>query len=237
MRRLNRLISALCLGFISFHAHADKGFLDFNVYPYLSEVDSDSVFTLNIANRINTRWSYFSLLNLSGDGSRGPLENTQTYYTEQNIRYSFGQNSPLDATVQWNLRSGEDSDRLRLGLRWRLQDTAALSPFMRKHHLSYSLNFHLLQLDHSPNTVWQIEHSFFWRWPELSERLYLAGFIDHTFGEDLPPNFPSNPIVAEAQMGWRLAPQFYLVMEYRINEYRRSDVNNLALGVQYKMPF
>jgi hypothetical protein len=36
-------------------------------------------------------------------------------------------------------------------------------------------------------------------------------------------------------LGYRLVENLYAVAEYRINEYRRSDVNNLALGVEDKI--
>lgn len=73
------------------------------------------------------------------------------------------------------------------------------------------------------------------RFPYLSDRLYLSGFIDQTFNEQLPDNIPDDPIVAEAQLGFRLIENLYTVAEYRLNQYRRSDVNNLALGLQYKI--
>jgi hypothetical protein len=77
-----------------------------------------------------------------------------------------------------------------------------------------------------------MEHSFNLKFPYLSDRLYfLGGGIDHTFNQDLP----DNPIVGEAQLGYRLVENLYAVAEYRINEYRRSDVNNLALGVEDKI--
>lgn len=80
-----------------------------------------------------------------------------------------------------------------------------------------------------------MEHVFFMRFPYLSDRLYLSGFIDQTFNEQLPDNIPDDPIVAEAQLGFRLIENLYTVAEYRLNQYRRSDVNNLALGLQYKI--
>ncbi len=84
------------------------GMLDFNVYPYLSDVERDSFFTLNIANNFAGRISYFSLLNLidSNDSS-----NDVNYYTEQNLRWQISKGSPFDLTLQLNYRSGEYNDR------------------------------------------------------------------------------------------------------------------------------
>jgi hypothetical protein len=230
------ILSIYCSQTWSAEAHnSQSGFLDFNVYPYLSDVDNDSVFTLNIAATLPKRFSYFSLLNIGNQPADKELGDTSNYYTEQNIRWQIHDSSPLDLTVQYNMRSGEDNDRLRFGIRWRINDSPALQSFFAKINLSYAVNLHAIQIDDSDARVWQLEHSFALRFPCLSDRLYLAGFIDHTFNEDLARQIPSNPVVAEAQLGYRLIENLYIVSEYRLNEYRRSDVNNLAIGVEYKI--
>ncbi len=211
------------------------GILDFNIYPYLADVDNDSVFTLNIAAALGNRFSYFSLLNIGNQAADSELNDTTSYYTEQNIRWQMSNTSPLDLTVQYNMRSGEDNDRLRFGVRWRMNDSPALRSFFAKMHLKYAINLHAIQIDDSDKSVWQLEHAFTMNFPYLSDRLYLAGFIDHTFNEELAPEIPENPIVAEAQLGYSLVENLYFVSEYRLNEYRRSDVNNLAVGMEYKV--
>ena len=215
--------------------NSNDGFLDFNFYPYLNDVDNDSVVTINIAANLPRRLSYFSLTNFSNQDNRGELEDTTSFYTEQNLRWEIGDNSSIDLTAQYNLRSGIDNDRLRFGFRWRLNDYPVFSNFFNYLSLQWSINFHLLQLDHEDAQVWQMEHVFMLRLPKVSERLYLGGFIDHTFNEDLPADFPGSPVVGEVQLGYRLANNFYAVVEYRINEYRRSDTNNLAAGIEYKI--
>ncbi len=215
--------------------NASSGFLDFNLYPYLSDVDNDTTFTLNIAANLPNRFSYFSLINLGNHKDKDPLEETINYYTEHNLRWKITEKSPLDLTVQLNFRTGDDNDRHRLGVRWRLSDTTYLKDFFKALNLSYAINLHLIQFDNEAPHVWQLEHSFFMKFPYISERLYLAGFADHTFNQDLPDGTPANPIVSEIQLGYRIVENLFLMSEYRINEYRRSDVNNLAVGLQYKM--
>lgn len=210
------------------------GFLDFNLYPHLTDVDTDSVFTINAAAKLKYRFSYFSLLNLYSQDGSDSLGDADAFYTEQNIRWQIAENSPLDLTIQLNLRTGEDNDRHRLGIRWRLSDTAFLQEFFKSIHLRYSINLHAVQFDHEDPHIWQLEHSFMMKFPYISDRLYLAGFADHIFNQDLPSSIPANPVVMEAQLGYRLVENFFIVSEYRINQYRRSDVNNLALGLQYK---
>ena len=218
--------------------NSNSGFLDFNLYPILSDVDGDSVVTINAAAKLSNRFSYFSLTNFYNQSDRGELEDTAGFYTEQNLRWQIKNNSPLDLTAQYNLRSGVNNDRLRLGVRWRLNDTGAIKEFFETLSLQWSVNFHVLQIDHSSDNAWQIEHAFRLTMPYVSNRIYLAGFIDHTFNEDLSSgsnNIPNNPIVAEAQLGYRLIENLYVVTEYRVNQYRRDDVNNLALGIEYKI--
>jgi len=212
-----------------------SGFLDFNLYPELTDVDSDSMFTLNTAAKLPNRFSYFSLLNLYNQSSDNSVKETTSYYTEQNLRWQISEGSPLDLTLQMNFRTGEDNDRHRLGFRWRLNNTSFLQDAFKAMNLNYSLNFHLVQFDNEDADVWQIEHVFMMKFPYISERLYLSGFADHTFNQDLPEQLPSSPIVGEVQMGFRLYENLYFISEYRLNQYRRSDVNNLAIGLQYKM--
>ena len=210
------------------------GVLDFNIYPYLSDVDNDAVVTVNIAAQLKNGFSYASLTNFYNEEDAAELEDTTSFYTEQNIRWQIP-NTSFDLTTQMNFRSGKNNDRHRLGVRWRMHDSELIGHFFEQWHLKWSINLHAIQFDHTSENEWQIEHVFFLKMPYLSNRLYLAGFIDHTFGEDLPDDYPSSPIVAEAQLGWRLVENLYLVTEYRINEYRRSDVNNLAVGIEYKL--
>jgi hypothetical protein len=212
-----------------------SGFLDFNVYPELTDVDTDSVFTLNTAAKLPNRFSYFSLLNLYNQSSDNTLKETTSYYTEQNLRWQISDDSPLDLTLQMNFRTGSDNDRHRLGFRWRLNNTSYLESAFKAMNLKYSLNFHVVQFDKEDADVWQIEHVFMMKFPYISERLYLSGFADHTFNQDLSEQLPSSPIVGEVQMGFRLYENLFFVSEYRLNQYRRSDVNNLAIGLQYKM--
>lgn len=221
-------------------SHADgkgrtTGFVDLNVYPYLSDVDQDNLATLNIAVNFKNRFSYFSLTNLGRKSRANGLGDATTYYTEQNLRWKITKESPLDLTLQLNFRSGTDNDRYRLGIRWRLNDTAFLSDFFSTLNARYAINLHAVQFDHEEAYVWQLEHAFGMTFPDLSDRLYLAGFMDHTFNQDLADSFPTSPIVAEVQLGFHLIEGIYAIAEYRINEYRLSEVDNLAIGVEYKV--
>ncbi|MGB1907437.1 MAG: hypothetical protein ACPHN3_08885 [Spongiibacter sp.] len=216
-------------------APSQRGFLDFNLYPYLSDASSDSVATLNVGAQLPQRLSLFMFINFYNAPAEGELTETTTFYSEQTLKWQISDGSPFDLTVQSNLRSGEDNDRLRFGARWRFHDTPVIGELFKAIHLSYSINFHAIQIDERDESVWQMEHAFRMGFPWLSERLYLGGFIDHTFNETLPEAIPANPMVAEAQLGWRLVEDLYLVAEYRLNQYRRSDVNNLALGLEYKI--
>lgn len=56
-------------------------------------------------------------------------------------------------------------------------------------------------IDDADADVWQMEHVFLIKFPFITDRLYLSGFIDHTFNEDLPDGTPDDPMFAEAQLG------------------------------------
>ena len=216
------------------NARAGGGFFDFNFYPYLSDVDTDSAFTLNIAKKLPKRFSYFSLTNVYSTTGDDYLSDSLLYYSEQNLRWQIAEDSPFDLTLQMNFRSGSNNNRHRLGVRWRLNNTPTLASFFESLNLSYSINLHAIQFDHEYATVWQIEHVLMMKFPSISNRLYLAAFADHTFNQKLPAGMPKNPIVAEMQLGVRLVDSLYFISEFRLNQYRRADVNNLAIGLQYK---
>lgn len=225
----------LLLGVLLFPAsQAGGGFVDINIYPYMSDVDTDNTLTLNVGTKITDRLSYFSLTNFRNKDDSGKFNSPHSIYTEQNLRWRFIDNSPFDLTLQMNFRTGHDNDRHRIGVRWRLSDTDALLTFFRYLNMSYSINFHAIQFDSESAHIQQIEHVFKFQLPYLDNRFYLAGFVDHTFNENLASGIPNNPIVAESQLGFRLIDRLYLVAEYRINQYRRTDVNNVALGFEYK---
>lgn len=235
---MNKVILVMLALFVSSSINAASknssgGFIDFNVYPYLSDVDTDNTLTINSAANLPNRLSYFSLINFGNQSESSELEDTISYYTEQNLRWQIKEGSPLDLTLQLNFRSGNSNDRHRFGLRWRLNNTKTLESFFSAINLAWSMNFHLLQIDKEDPHVWQIEHAFRMTFPALTKRLYLAGFIDHTFNQDLGDQFPSSPIVGEAQLGFQVVDNLYAITEYRVNQYRRSDVNNLAVGFEY----
>jgi opacity protein-like surface antigen len=243
MRTLNQF-ALLLLGAYSLLAqvataaevsNAKGGMLDFNLYPYLSDVSNDSSFTLNMATNLPNRISYFGFINLTNQADRSELGDLNGYYTEQNLRWQMRENSAFDATLQYNTKTGDNNDKLRLGVRWRLSDSDWLKPVFSAISLKWSVNLHAIQFDHDDKTAWQIEHAFYLGFPYLTDRLYLAGFIDQNRNETVAANVPPNPVVAEAQLGFRLVDNLYAIAEYRVNQYRRSDVNNLAVGVEYKM--
>lgn len=212
-----------------------SGFIDFNLYPHLSDVSNDNTMTINAASTLPNRFSYFGFINFGNAKNASELSEFDSFYTEQNLRWKIKEGSPLELTVQLNFRTGEDNDRHRLGLLWRLSDTEGLANIFSALHLKYAINWHAIQFDQESSDVWQLEHSFTLKFPYLSDRLYLSGFADHTFNQDLPDNFPNNTVVGEAQLGYKVIEGFFLIAEYRVNDYRRSDTNNLALGFEYKI--
>lgn len=237
-RFVARILGGICLlivvclpGQRAYGAGLPSAFLDMNFYPHLTDVAGDTSLTINTGSKLTDRLSYFGFINFLNDPESPELSDFKGYYSEQNVRWKVGQFSPLDLTSQMNLRSGNGNDRLRLGLRWRLHDTASLKPFFEHLGLKYSINWHAVQIDDEKGHAWQLEHAFRFN---VSELLYVSGFVDHNFNGEPIKGVPANPIVAEVQMGYRIVENFYAVAEWRLNQYRRSDVNNLAIGVEYK---
>ncbi|MBC2604554.1 hypothetical protein [Pelagicoccus albus] len=232
---LRAILPVLC-GAAMLHAHtvdARPGFFDINLYPVFTDVKADSVATVNVFSSLSDRWHYASLTNIIREEETDSFSTGYKYYTEQNFRWKVSEDSAFDLTTQLNFRSGSQNDRYRFGVRCRLDDTAPFQALFDKWKLSYSINLHALQIDEEPGDVWQVEHVFRKSFSGRLERLYLAGFIDHTFDQELPALQEPSYIVAEAQLGWKLQESLYLVTEYRVNEYRIGREWNLSGGIQY----
>jgi hypothetical protein len=127
----------------------------------------------------------------------GLLDDSITYYTEQNCAGKSPPDSPLNLTLQMNFSSGEKNNRHRLGVRWRLNSTSYLSDFFKSINLSYAINLHAVQFDHEQGHIYPIEHTFMLKCPNISERLYLSGLIGSTVNNIRPAHLLTNPIVAQ----------------------------------------
>lgn len=209
------------------------GFIDFNVYPY-STVDNGNVFTINAFAKLSDGFSYFSLTNFGNSPGRDELADIGSFYTEQNLRRALPGNIPFDLTLQWNLRSGKDNDRLRLGIRWKANETPGIKALTEAAHLAYTINFHLLQFDHTDGYIWQMEHVYRIEIlpTMLDHRLFIGGFADHTFGG---PNDPE--VVTEHQVGIRFYDWWHAAVEYRYNGYRTGAESSLGFGLEYVIQF
>jgi len=203
-----------------------------NLYPYLSSVDDDVDATIQTLAILPGRFSYFSYVNMKGVVTGGSARFDRS---EQNLRYSFTDKLPLDLNLQGVFAKGDGNDFYQVGMTWRVHDTSAWTNFFDRNNIIYRLTVQLKQFNTGASGVWAMEHWFLWRMNKLSDRLYLSGFVDQTFGQDLPDSMPSSPIVAELQLGARVWKDLYAVAEYRINQRRVGDEKNFAVGIEYKL--
>lgn len=213
------------------------GFIDINAYPYLAKDKADSVFTINLLAILPRGFSYFGFVNFNSEGKKGAFQDTDGYYSEHTLNYTFWDKLPIDALIQYNARSGRNNDRFRVGVRLRVDSIPYLGDLLKKLHVSYGVNFHFYQLDHQNDRyVWQIEQFGRMDFPYLDNRLYISAFGDRTFNEGLAKPLGlrrTNPLVSEIQAGVRLYDQLYFIYEFRILEYRPDDVVNHAIGGEY----
>jgi len=222
--------------FVALSAHAQDGgppklMIDFNLYPYQHTIPNDVDFTTMIRARLPGRFSYFSYVNMKGVVTSGSAVFDRS---EQNLRYAFSDKVPIDFNFQGVLVRGDGNDFYQIGLGWRLHDTPGWQDFFDRINLIYRMTFQLKQFEVDDPDAWAMEHWFRMTFPQISERLYLSGFVDQSFNQDLPDTMPRSPIVAEIQLGMRLWNRFYAVGEYRINQKRVGDEYNFAAGIEYK---
>jgi hypothetical protein len=212
---------------VSILCQKNSGFMSYNMYY---DTNEHSVLTINTSIKINAQFSYFSLVNYFGNIKSGNKEEISSFYSEQNLRYKWDESLPLSITCQWNIRSDEQNDRLRLGLLWSLNKTDVLADFFRSLSMTYFINFHTYQFDSDTDYNWQLEHVY--KFNFIPNLLYLAGFADHSFGAENEPK-----LVTEHQLGIAIFNQFNFVAEYRLNEYRAENTSSLGLGFEYLFIF
>ena len=206
--------------------------IDFSLYPYQHTVDNDVDFTTMINARLPGRFSYFSYVNMKGAFTG---ESFVFDRSEQNLRYSVSDKLPLDLNFQSVLARGDGNDFYQLGIGWRVHNTPGWQAFFRRINLIYRMTVQVRRFEVADTSSWALEHWFRMTFPQVSDRLYLSGFIDQAFDETLPAAMPDSPIVTEIQLGMRVFDQFYAVAEYRKNQRRIGNENNLAVGIEYKM--
>ena len=204
--------------------------IDVSLYPYQRTVENDTDFTATINWQLSQRFSYFSYANMQGVVTEGDAVFARS---EQNLRFAVSDTVPIDLSLQGVIIRGGGNDVYQLGVSWRIHDTPSFKDFFDRINLIYRLTFHLKRFE-TDDDAWQMEHFFLMTFPGMSDRLYFSGFIDQTFGVDLPGSARSSPIVAELQLGMRLFNNFYAVAEYRNNDFRIGNEKNFAAGIEYK---
>lgn len=236
------IFSFLVLSCIS-QAHAGEknaqwGFVNLQAYYDIRDFNTITVDTLV---GLPYRFQYFSFVNYSSPLDANNNFDTESYYTEQHLRWKLANNLPLHLTTQLDMQSGPNNDVWRTGIMWTVSDTPVLDKLFKKIHLFYTVNFSPIEIDLSSQSGWgmQIEHFYNWTiYPkQLQNRVYLRGFADHNLGFD--GRFGgSQSWVTEHQLGLRVVNQFHLVAEYRYNDYLpSSDRSGLGLGVEYQIHF
>ncbi len=230
-RLLPVVLVCLLLPFSSYAQERRPAQIAFNFYPYLSDVKTDSDFTINILAPLPARFSYSSFINMSDVLSAG---DPNFLLTEQNLIWQVSARLPVDLVAQDIIRKGHDNDTIHLGIRWRLNNTPALASFFRAINLNYAVQIFPTRIDQRDVGGWQISHNYQMTFPYISDRLYLAGFLDHNIDETSRPGITRDNVVSETQFGVRLYRQLYAVAEYRINDYRRSDNTNVGAGFEIK---
>ena len=231
-----RTLLFITIGLAAFSTHAQENkppqvFVDFSLYPYQHKIKDDVDFTTMIRANLPGRFSYFSYMNFKGVVTGGSAVFDRS---EQNLRYAFSDKLPIDFNFQGVLVRGDGNDFYQIGLGWRLHDTPAWENFFDRINLVYRLTFQLRRFSVDNNDGWALEHFFRMTFPGISERLYLSGFVDQIFDQEVPDAWPSNPIVGEVQLGVRLWDRFYAIGEYRVNQKRVGDEYNFAAGIEYR---
>ena len=160
-------------------------------------------------------------------------------YSEQNVRWAFRKNAPIDLPLQYVLRSNNGNDDLKFGVRWKLSPTKPVVVLVKKMNTFYSINPMFVQFqEHVPTKYMNtIDHVYAINLlpKTLNKRLYVRCFADQNF-VCTNDNFLSFKWVTYHQIGIRMIGNGYLVTEFRINNYAAEQVG-VGYGVEYKITY
>jgi hypothetical protein len=225
---------ALIIPAISFSQLADQrkateGVFDFNYYRDSREFN---VFTKNLLATMEGGFQYFSLTNIESEIETSDKTDSTIYYTEQNLRWKLSQSGLFMLSTQAALQSGENNDVARAGVLLNISKLSFLEEFSKAHRFLMGVNFFPIQLDEAKGYNWQMEYFYSIQIARklFGDRLYLSGFADQNMGPD------KTTWVTEHQLGFRVYDNFFLVAEYRINEFLKKNTG-WATGVEYVLPF
>lgn len=220
------IIPAISLSQVASERKATEGVFDFNYYRDTREFN---VFTTNLLATMEGGFQYFSLTNIEGEADK---RDSTIYYTEQNLRWKLSEDGLFMLSTQAALQSGENNDVARAGLLINVSSLPVLLNFSKQNLFAFGVNVFPIQLDEIEGYNWQIEYFYKIQIARelFGDRLYLSGFADQNLG-------PNDTIwVTEHQVGLRFFDNFFLVSEYRINEYLKHKTG-WAHGLQYLLPF
>lgn len=203
------------------------------LYPYQHRVNDDVDTTVTISGNLPGRFSYFSFSNFTGLTSS---ESVSLDRSEQNLRMTIVDSLPLDLNLQVVLQKGGGNDFYQGGISWRINDTPGLRDLFDRLNLVWRMTVHAKRwnVDSATADAWSIEHGFRMTVPEWTDRVYLSGFYEKTYGQDRPAGTAQRPLVSEVQLGARLWKALHVVAEYRVNEFRIGDEHNLAAGIEFQ---
>lgn len=205
-----------------------------SLYPILNRVDNDADLTFTINAILPHRFTYFSFVNFSGVLSD---EDSEFVRSKNDLKWSPHESWPVYLNFQAVFVKGSGNDYQQLGVGLRVHDTPGLDKFFDSINLVYNLTFQLKRFGGNDSSAWQMAHFFRLTFPDLSDRIYISGFLDQTFDSNLPAQFSSSPYVTEIQGGIRIWKKFYFVTEYRKNEFRIGNEHNLAVGLEFQKAF
>jgi hypothetical protein len=227
------LLLVLCVLTNNISAQAfDRFYNSFNIYPKFTDVQTDYDVAIDTLIVVNNNFSYFGYVNLRGVSNSNKFDLNNS---EQSFRWTPYATFPVDLVFQHVLRNGPGNDNNHLGVRWRVSQTNYFQELFNNINLNYSMQlFPAKILDSANRGGWQISHAFSMSFPYISDRLYLNGFMDQNFNENIGGT-KRNTIVTETQLGFRIFKQLYAVTEFRINEYRVGRKENMAIGIELKI--
>ncbi len=223
------IIPSLTYSQVAQNRKATEGIFDFNYYRDSREFNS---FTTNLLATMEGGFQYFSLTNLESEVEASDKTDSTIYYTEQNLRWQLSQNGLFMLSTQAALQSGEKNDLARAGVLVNITALSPLAEFAKAHDFAFGVNLFPIQVDELKGYHWQIEYFYKFQIARkfFADRLYLSGFADQNIGPD------KTTWVTEHQLGLRIFDNFFLVSEYRINEFLKKNTG-WATGLEYVLPF
>jgi len=211
-------------------------YVDFNAYY---DTRDFATLTINTWALLPRGVSYFAFVDYTSAPGMGHVDESQAFYTEQNLQWGRWATFPLEVHAQWGLGASvgfDIPDVVRFGVRFHPVPTRAVGRAFERAHLTTLVTYFPLigYLSNLRPDAFTSQISYFYRFEpaadRIDHRIYLQGFGDFDFrtGDGL------TDVIQEHQLGVRIVAGLHVVAEVRYANFVPTHFG-AGFGLEYRI--